>query len=214
MAENETLDINISPRWLRLCRAFRQGETLEKMERRVRRNLYAFVRLSLKNIAGKGVSPEELLHTATVCCGQLPDVLRRCSQHDLARLVADNAEPGITRAELLQRTMNGLWERLADQIAHEVVPCPAWPNFTLLYERLDRLREGVQADLEGIANRLAADAEWKPRVPPRRVAARVEAPLFDGHGTSDVADAPAAHGDENLRAYLAESLLNRRPEQA
>lgn len=108
MAENERLDTNVSPRWQGVCWAFRQGEPGGRMEQRLRRNLYAFVRRSLKNIAAKGVSLEELLHAATACPGHLPEVLRRCGQHDLARLIADNAEPDITRVELLQRTMNAL----------------------------------------------------------------------------------------------------------
>src|SRR5262249_8739500 len=160
------------------------------------------------------VSLDELLHAATKCPGNLPELLRRSKQHDLARLIADNAERGITRPELVQRTMNALWDRVADQIAHEVVPCPAWPNFNDLYDRLDQLRDGLQADLERVANGLAEDPEWEPRVPPpRRVAVQVEAPLFDGHCPDDATVAPADPATEETKAFLGESLLNRRTEQ-
>jgi hypothetical protein len=214
LAENEKLDINISPRWQRVCRAFRQGESQVEMEQRMRRNLHAFVRRSIRNIAAKGVRLGEMLHVASACPGELPELLRRCRQHDFACLIADNAEPEITKEELLQRTMNALWNRLADQIACELVPCTAWPNFTDCYERLDQLRNSVQADLERIANRLAQDPEWEPRVPPRRrVAAQVEASLFDGSPRNEATATQDDPANEDIRAFLGESLLNHTAER-
>lgn len=212
MAENETLDVNVSPRLQRVCRAFQQSEQEAQMEERLRRYFYSFIRQSLKNIADKGVSLEELLRAACGSAGDLHDVLRRSRQHDFARLLADNAEPDISHTELLQRTMNGLWDRVVDQLALEVVPCPMWPNFPDLNDRLDQLRSGVQPDLQRIANRLAEDAEWEPRVPPRRgVATQVEAPLFGDLSSGDATAAPADAATEATRAFLGESLLNRRP---
>src|SRR2546430_10752968 len=82
LAENETLDPNVSPRWQRVCRSFRQAEPEGRMEQRMRRNLHAFVRCSIKNMAGKGVSLDELLHAASTCPRDLPELLQRCRQPD------------------------------------------------------------------------------------------------------------------------------------
>jgi hypothetical protein len=215
LAENETLDVNVSPRWQRICRAFRQGETESQMGKRIQENLYRFVGRSIKNIADRGVSLEELLHAATCCPRDLPELLRRCRQHTFARLIEDNAEESISRQELLLGVMADVWDRLADQFGAEVVGHgQEWTNYEDFHEFLDHIREGLQGDLEQIANRLADNAVWKPRPPcDERVAAPVEAPLFDGVCPDNGAVAPVDPSTEATRSLLGESLLNRRPEQ-
>jgi len=127
LAENETL--NSSPRWQRICRAFRQGETEAQLATRIRKSLYRFVRSSIKNLASQGVTLDDILHAATTCPRDLPELLRRCRQHVFAQLVEENAEMNISRQELLQRVMSDVWLRLADQFGLDVVGCEVWPNY-------------------------------------------------------------------------------------
>lgn len=214
MAENETLDATSSPRWQRVCRAFRQGDDETQMTRRIQRTLYGFVRSSIKELAERGVSLNDILQAATSCPRDLPELLRRSREHPFAGIIADNAEAGVDRQELLNATLTDLLDRLSDQFSEEVVGrCGDWRNYDDFHKFLDHVREGLQGDVERIASRLAADPEWRVCAPRRRpVTAQVEAPLFEGQSEEPL----ASRGDpvtEATRSLLGESLLDGRHEQ-
>lgn len=214
MAENESLDVKVSPRWRAVCGGFRQGRSDAEMGRCIQRHLYRFVNKAIKSLAAKGVKLADLLHAATARRRDLPDLLRGCPRNPLARLIGDNAEEGLTHAELLNRVTADLWERLADQFGHEVVGrCPAWPEYEEFQDHLDRVRGHVQADLERIASGLADTPEKAPAAPrcPRRRPAPAGATLFDNFGGEA---APPAEDPltERTRASLGMSLLGGGPQ--
>lgn len=165
MAENESLDLGNpgAQRWNQVHDAVRKGQPIEDVAKKVRRKLPAALRKAFKEFAEKGVSFEDFLanrHERRALRG----LVRRCQGHEYAHLFLETAtaEAGGDDRHVVAAYLDGIVERVTDQIAQTVAGTPQWPSFPDIRQYLGQVKQEVQSDLRRIADKLAHDPTWRP----------------------------------------------------
>jgi hypothetical protein len=165
MAENESLDLGSSHRWLRVSRAVRRGEPLDVVAQLVVQSLYRTLRKVQKQI------PLENLITVTQAQAEaLIHIINECEGHDYARLFAEVAEPNVSRQGLIENYLMALLEKFSDQIVQQAVPCERWPQMHEIMDFMHDVGSRVMPDVEYIAAKLAENPQWTPRMRPSAAA--------------------------------------------
>ncbi len=165
MAENESLDLGNpgAQRWKQVHDAVRKGQPVENVANKVERTLPAALRKAFKEFAEKGVSFKEFLANRDDP-GALLRLVRKCQGHEYAHLFVETtaAEPASDDRRLVAAYLDGIIERVTDQIAQTVAGTRQWPSFPDIRHYLGQVKQQVQPDVQRIADKLADDPTSKP----------------------------------------------------
>ena len=165
MAENESLDLGNpgAQRWNQVHDAVRKGQPVEDVAKKVRRKLPAALRKAFKEFAEKDVSLEDFLanrHDPRALRG----FVRKCQGHEYAHLFLETAaaEAGGDDEHVIAAYLDGIIERVTDQIAQSVAGTSQWPSFHDIRHHLGQVKQQVQPEVQRIADKLGHDPTWKP----------------------------------------------------
>jgi hypothetical protein len=186
MAENESLDLADSRRWMSLCHAVCQNKPLSDITLRSLRALRGGLRAAFKGLIKKEVPLNVLLSAR-----HDPRVLRQLvtkARHDYAHLFAETAlaDKNLNDAAVLENFIWAVWDKMRDQITKEVVPSEHWSTIPDVVDHLNQVATNIEKDIHRLAGRLADNPAWLPSLPKRK---------------------KAVSSDERLRETLQESLL-------
>lgn len=157
MAENETLDLDGSPRWRRVFRAVDEGKPADIVARVVVESLFRTLRRVQKQI------PLNLLLLAAESQPeQVGPLIRQCKGHDYAVLFGEVLEPSVTREHVARNFVQAILEKFSDQIICRAVPSQRWPQMHEVVDFMHEIGNRLLPDVDRIARNWAADPQWKP----------------------------------------------------
>jgi hypothetical protein len=164
MAENESLDLADSRRWMSAYHAIRHGKSCREVAGKVERSLCGALRAAFKEFAKKGVSLKDLL-AARHDPHALHELVRKTRGHDYAQLFYETAlaERSASDDAFMESYLWAIWDKMSDQISQNVVPCDTWPDFPDLNSHLYEVREEIAQEFHRIAENLANDPAWQPK---------------------------------------------------
>ena len=167
MAENESLDLGHpgGQRWLHVHDAVKKQQSAEDVAHKVTRKMPQALRKAFKEFIEAGVTVEQLLESRRDPKA-MARLVRQCQGHDYAHLLAETAavESGGDDRQFLTSFMNGIVERVSDQITHDVIGTSAWPDVAGVRDFFARVESHIVSDVQRIATKLAADPNWLPTV--------------------------------------------------
>lgn len=165
MAENESLDLGNpgGQRWNQFHDAVRKGNPPENAAEIAQRKLPAALRKAFKEFVEHGVSFDQLL-AARHDPKALAKLVRKCDGHEYAHLFADTAASERTSSndDLVRSFLNGIVERICDQISQSVVGSAIWQSIPKVRDYLRDVRKHWEPDIQRIAKKLAKDPTWNP----------------------------------------------------
>jgi hypothetical protein len=161
MAENESLDLGKSHRWLKVFRAVEKGEHLETVVALLVDSLYRTLRRVQKQIP-----LAQLLVAAGTQAQTVNDLVKQCKGHDFARLFSETLEPGASREATAQNFIQAILEKVSDQIVCRLVPSGRWPQMHEIVGFMYDVGRAVMPEVERIAERWSDDPHWTPRALP------------------------------------------------
>jgi hypothetical protein len=167
MAENESLDL-CDPggqRWNHVHDAVRKGLSAEQVARIARRKLPRALAKAFKEFIEAGVPFDELLQNRHDC-KTLDRLVRKAKGHQYAHLFAETAkmEAAGDDRQLIGSYLDGIVERVSDQIVQAVGGSARWPNYPGVREFLGDVRRYMADDMRRIATKLAKDPKWLPTI--------------------------------------------------
>lgn len=176
MAENESLDLADpgGQRWRHVLDAVRKRKTPEEVAKQIELKLPKALRKAFKEFLEKGVSFEQLLENRNDQ-KKLQQMARKCGSHEYANLFAETAaiSGGKTDSEMLISYFNGILDRIADQITHEVAG-REWASIPDLQALFSDVRRITKQDMKRLSEKLANDPTWNPTVKARKKRDKVE----------------------------------------
>jgi AcrR family transcriptional regulator len=169
MAENESLDIENrnSRRWRILREAIRAGADDDVVVRALLENLVQ----TLKKVVRQ--APLAPLLQAMLNGGDVLAILRGCRNHEYAMMIANQFEPGLDAAAIVEHAIWFTVDRFLDQIAlgthaHPgVVPSEHWPDVVTYDLAQGAWRAAIYDDVRHLARTLADNPTRGPRLPSR-----------------------------------------------
>jgi hypothetical protein len=167
MAENESLDLGNpgGQRWSHVHDAVRKGQSAEDVAKVAKRKLPAALRKAFKEFADLGVPFEQFLANRhdNKTLGRL---VRKCQGHEYAHLFAETAamEAAGDDRQVIGSYLDGMVERVNEQIAQDVAGSAHWPSFPKIREFLKEVRQHLGPDMQRIAGKLARDPTWNPTI--------------------------------------------------
>jgi len=171
MAENESLDLRNpgGQRWKHVLDAVKKRESPEMVAYKASRKLPVALRKAFKEFAESGVSFEQLLANRNDPKA-LARLIRKCQGHEYAHLFAETAaaEAKAADPQLLGFFLNGIVDRVTDQITQEVAGTTPWPDIPSVRDLFSQVRCCVEPDVQRIAKKLANDPNWNPTVRKRK----------------------------------------------
>jgi hypothetical protein len=183
MAENESLDLgaSYSQRWQATVAAIRGGAPCGAVAARVRKALYGGINKARTQFREHGAPLVDFL-AARGSRPQLRQLVRKNEGHHYAQEFESSAHAsGPSAEECLRGWVEGLLDRVIDQICLRVAGTEMYPTFFDAKRRTDELRHALGGDIERIATMLAQDPDC--RLQPKRVDAKGESP---GNPTKDL----------------------------
>lgn len=160
MAENESLVLGdpYAFRWRVVCKAVRNGQSREKVAKKVERAIREGLRNARKQLAERGISLEMLLANRE-SPRTLNGLLNKSEGHDYVALFAQTAlaAAGSGTREFLEAFVGGIWEIMSDKISHNVSGSERWPSLVDAQAFLDEVQSEIRPEVQRIAERLAAD---------------------------------------------------------
>ena len=167
MAENESLDLGHpgGQRWLHVHDAVKKQQSAEEVAHTVTRKLPQALRKAFKEFVEVGVTVEQFFD-ARHDPKAMARLVRKCQGHDYAHLLAETAavEFGSDNRQFITTFLNGIVERVSDQITHDVAGTAAWPDIAGVRDFFARVETCVATDVQRIAAKLASDPRWSPTV--------------------------------------------------
>jgi hypothetical protein len=187
MAENEYLDIDKSHRWLPICHAFCDQESVDRITMLFADCLRKAMNATRKrafNGSGPQVPLSDLLDAWEQGPGAVARVVRECRGYDYVRVFADATLGATSRKQALEQFMLSISEKISDQIVHKVACPDGQRTFARIQSVMDQAREGMKPQIRRWADQLAFDPGSQLR-------------------RAKGADAPVA----DVRSVLSQSLL-------
>ena len=167
MAENESLDLRLpgGQRWIHVLDAVKKKQSPEEVAHKASRKLPSALRKAFKEFAELGVSFADFAdnrHDAKA----LARLVRKCQGHEYAHLFAETAaaDANLDSRHMLHSFLNGIVDRVADQITQDVAGSEKWPDFVSIHDLFSKVRICLEPDLQRIAKKLAADPTWSPTI--------------------------------------------------
>ena len=169
--DNETLDLNETPRWNAVFRTVQRGKSEHEIAREVLRCLCKTLRRVMKyRPLGEWLSAD---------CIQAVDVqrlLRAYKCRDYARLFVQvsEAERGHSVEVLMEAYLAAIADKFLDQLAVKYAGTDNWPHFGAFRTWRDQVMETIADPLHRIAADLAGHPDQPPRTPARHAASLEE----------------------------------------
>jgi hypothetical protein len=168
MAENESLDVNDSPRMRAVFDALRNGASCTEVSSKLGKALIGGLRKALQQFREKGVTLADLLKSRD-CPKDIRQLLRKIQGHDYARLFAAAAAvSGPTETDCVAGWIDAVLDRVTDQICVRAVGSEPWPTIDDVQAFTAEIRETLTPVVERIVTKLAEDPNWQPRQAPTR----------------------------------------------
>jgi hypothetical protein len=162
MAENESLDIDSSPRMRVVFNAFHKGASFQEILSKLENALRVGLRKALKQFKDKGVLLGDLLKSRD-SPQALRELLRKTQGHDYARLFADAAGiSGPTDTDCLGGWINAILDKMTDQICLRVAGSENWPTIDDVQAFASDVREKLAPVVDRLVTKLAEDPTWQP----------------------------------------------------
>lgn len=175
MAENESLDLDSSPRMRVVFDAFQNGASCQEVTSKLENALIGGLRKALKQFQEKGVTLADLLKSRD-CPQVLRHLLRKTQGHDYARLFADAAAAsGPTEADCVAGWIDAALDKVTDQICVRVAGSENWPTIADVQAFTAEVRDTLTPVVERIVTKLAEDPNWQPRRAPTKGQVPVDA---------------------------------------
>lgn len=167
MAENESLDL-CDPggqRWNHVHDAVRKGLMAEEVARIANRKLPRALAKAFKELIESGVSFGDLLRSRHDSKA-LERLVRKAKGHQYAHLFAETArmEAAGDDRQLVTSYLNGIVERVSDQIVQSVGGSARWPSYPEVREFLGDVGRHMAQDVRRIATKLTKDPAWMPTI--------------------------------------------------
>jgi hypothetical protein len=168
MAENESLDLDSSPRMRVVFNAFHKGASGQKVVAKLENALIGGLRKALKQFKQKGVLLGDLLKSRD-SPQALSDLVRKTEGHDYARLFADAAAISApTDTDCLAGWINAVLDKMTDQICHRVAGSENWPTIDDVQAFIGDVREKLTPVVDRLVTKLADDPTWQPKRAPTK----------------------------------------------
>lgn len=175
MAENESLDLDSSPRMRVVFDAFRNGSSCTEVSSKLERALIGGLRKALKQFQEKGVTLADLLKSRD-CPQALRQLLRKVQGHDYARLFADAAAAsGPTENDCVAGWIEAVLDKMTDQIGHRVAGSANYPTMDDVQVFTAEVRDHIHPVVERLVTKLAEDPDSLPRQSPTKGQVPVDA---------------------------------------
>jgi hypothetical protein len=168
MAENESLDLDSSPRMRVVFDAILKGASYQEVSSKFENALIGGLRKALKQFQEKGVTLADLLKSRD-CPQEFRQLLRKTEGHDYARIFADAATvSGPTETDCLAGWIDAVLDKMTDQICHRVAGTENWPTIDEVQAFTGEVRDKLTPVVERIITKLAEDPNWQPRRTPTK----------------------------------------------
>jgi hypothetical protein len=165
MAENESLDLGNpgGQRWNQFHDAVTKGSSSEDAATIAQRKLPRALKKAFEEFLEHGVSFEQLM-AARHDPKALERIVRICDGHEYAHLFSEIAlsEPTSSNENLIRSYLDGIVERISDQVALDVVGSANWPTFDKIREYMQDVRKHLETDFQRIIKKLTKDPNWSP----------------------------------------------------
>lgn len=169
MAENESLDLGDpgGQRWRHVLDAVRKRKSAKDVAHQVQLKLPKALRKAFKEFTESGVALEQFLKGRNDQTA-LRQLVRKCDGHEYANLFVETAaiSMGKSDQQLFVSYLNGVLDRIADQIIHKVVG-NEWQTISETQKLFRDVREIVKPDVERIAKGLAESPNRNPTTRPK-----------------------------------------------
>lgn len=168
MAENESLDLDSSPRMRMVFNAFRNGASCLVVASKLEKALIAGLRNALKQFRETGVTLTDLLNSRD-CAQDLRRLLRKTQGHDYARLFAEVAGVcGPTVTDCIAGWIDAVLDKVMDQICHRAAGSEHYPTMDDVLAFTGEVREELKSVVERLVSKLAEDPDQIPKLPPKK----------------------------------------------
>jgi hypothetical protein len=175
MAENESLDLDSSPRMRVVFDAFRNGASCPEVSSKLEHALIGGLRKALKQFREKGVTLADLLKSRD-CPQVLRQLLRKTQGHDYARLFADAAATsGPTETDCVAGWIDAVLDKVTDQIYHRVAGSEHHPTIDDVQAFTGEVRDKLNPVVERLVTKLAEEPDSLPRQSPTKGQVPVDA---------------------------------------
>lgn len=169
MAENESLDLGQpgAQRWKHVLDAVRKKKSPLDIARQVELKLPKALSKAHKEFAECGVPFDEFMANRDDPKA-LKRLVRKCDGHEFANLFEQTAaiSGGENDRLLLGSYLEGVLDRVADQITHKVVGAE-YQSIDEVKAVLGEARKMVKPDMDRIARKLDENHGWNPTTKPR-----------------------------------------------
>lgn len=176
MAENESLDLGQpgGQRWKRVLDAVRKMKSPEDIARQVELKLPQALRKAFKEFVECGVPFDEFMRNRDDAKA-LRRLVRKCDGHEFANLFEQTAaiSVGENDRQLLHSYLDGVLDRVVDQITHKVVGAE-WESIDDVRTVFNEVRELIEPDVARLASKLDDKHDWNPTVKPRNQEQKAE----------------------------------------
>ena len=177
MAENESLDLG-SPRagrWFAVLNSARKGDSCHKVGRIVAEKLSKTIRIAIQQFEEYGVTTDDFLDNRA-SPETLSQLVRQTKGHLYAKLLMSviDSNPNVPGTECLHQWLWGVIDTVFDQIRHRLGGSELFPSCHDATTFLDRVRGEIPDDVELMAANLGINPHWKPSVPRRSGASKID----------------------------------------
>lgn len=173
MAENESLDLSSSPRMRIVYDAFRSGSSCPTVASKLEKALIGGLRKALKEFRERGVKFSDIVQSRDRPQA-MRQLLRKVEGHDYARLFAEvAATTGACEKDCVAGWINGVLEKVTDQICHRMVGSEQYPTI----ESIQTFAAEVREHLSPVVERLTNDFDKAPDSLPRQRPTRGPVPV-------------------------------------
>ena len=176
MAENESLDLGQpgGQRWKHVLDAVQKRKSPPDIARQVELKLPQALSKALKEFVECDVTFDEFMKSRDDTKA-LKRLVRKCNGHEFANLFEQTAaiSAGENDRRLLGSFLDGVLDRVVDQITHKVVGAE-WESIENVRTVFNEVRELVQPDIDRLTRKLDDNHGWNPTVKPRNQEQKAE----------------------------------------
>jgi len=157
MAENESLDLDRSPRMRVVFDAVSNGASCQEVTSKLENALIGCLRKTLKQFQEKGVTLSDLLKSRDFPQA-FRQLLRKTQGHDCARLFGDAAATaGPTETDCVADWIDAILGKMTDQICVRVAGSENWPTIADVQAFTSEVRDALTPVVERMVTKLVED---------------------------------------------------------
>lgn len=187
MAENESLDLRVSQRWLRVLRSICKGDTRDRVSALILQSLQKAWANTQQQLKKHGTSLQQLIDAA-LDQDDLGRFFRQTKRHDYVRLFQVEQQPFDTPERLMHRVVAASLDRVLDQVREHLFRRGLCPNVGTWKD----LREAWLGPIRGEILRFAERLGDRPAIAVRLATVPAAAGLDSSDGMVSLS---LVHGD-------------------